>query len=83
MNQPLPDKANSTILAETRPVKYTWAKTGSHDHQWAEVSEDDEDSEGGEVCSFCKQAVVLESSDNAAALEENSSSSNLADSEKD
>ena len=45
MNQHLPRKANSTILAETRPVKYTWVKTGhpaSGVHQWAEVTEGDE-----------------------------------------
>ena len=43
MNQPLPDKADSTILAQTRPVKYSWAKTGSLSyHQWAAVSEEDE-----------------------------------------
>ena len=43
MNQPLPDKANSTILAETRPVKYNWAMTGNlSGKQWVEVSEEDE-----------------------------------------
>ena len=43
MNQPLPDKANSTILADTRPVKYNWAMTGNlPGKQWVEVSEEDE-----------------------------------------
>ena len=43
MNQPLPDKANSTILAETRPVKYNWAMTGNvSGKQWVEISEEDE-----------------------------------------
>ena len=39
MNQQLPDKANSTILASTRSVKYYWVKTeqGHHSH-WAELS---------------------------------------------
>ena len=43
MNQPLPDKANSTILADTRPVKYNWAMTGNlSGKQWVEVTEEDE-----------------------------------------
>ena len=43
MNKRLPRKADSTILAETRPVKYSWAKTGnSSHHQWAAVTEEDE-----------------------------------------
>ena len=43
MNQRLPRKTHSTILAEIRPVKYTWVKTGHPSgHQWAEVTEDDE-----------------------------------------
>ena len=43
MNKHLPRKADSTILAETRPVKYTWAMTGNPaDHQWTEVTEDHE-----------------------------------------
>ena len=43
MNQCLPRKADSTILAQTHPVKYSWAKTGnSSHHQWAEVTEEDE-----------------------------------------
>ena len=50
MNQHLPRKANSTILAETRPVKYTWVMTGNpSDHQWAEVTEDDEVAEEVQV----------------------------------
>ena len=43
MNKRLPRKANSTILAKTRPVKYAWAMTGNPaNHQWAKVTEDDE-----------------------------------------
>ena len=43
MNQRLPDEADSTILAQTRPVMYSWAKTGSSSHhQWAAVTEEDE-----------------------------------------
>ena len=44
MNQHLPRKADSTILAQTRPVKYSWAKTGnsSSHHRWAAVTEEDE-----------------------------------------
>ena len=44
MNQRLPHKADSTILAQTRPVKYSWAKTGnsSSHHQWVAVTEEDE-----------------------------------------
>ena len=50
MNQHLPRKANSTILAETRPVKYTLGMTGNpSDHQWAEVTEDDEVAEEVQV----------------------------------
>ena len=46
MNEPLPDKANSTVLAHTRPVKYYWVKSGGHSVcYWAEVSEEDEISE--------------------------------------
>ena len=30
INEPLPDKANSTVLAHTRPVKYYWIKSGRH-----------------------------------------------------
>ena len=45
MNEPLPDKANSTVLAHTRPVKYSWVKSGGHSCYMAEVSEDDELSE--------------------------------------
>ena len=50
MNQPLPDKADSTILAETRPVMYSWAKTGSSSHhQWAAVTEEDEIAEEAQL----------------------------------
>ena len=45
MNEPLPDKANSTVLAHTRPVKYSWVKSGGHTCYMAEVSEEDEISE--------------------------------------
>ena len=43
MNKRLPRKAKSTILAETRPVRYSWANAGNlSDHQWVEMTEDDE-----------------------------------------
>ena len=43
MNERLPRKAESTILAETHQVKYSWAMTGNPiDHNWAEMNEDDE-----------------------------------------
>ena len=42
MNEPLPDKANSTVLAHTRPVKYSWVKSGGHSCYMAEVSKYDE-----------------------------------------
>ena len=43
MNERLPRKAESTILAETHRVKYSWAKIGNHiDHNWAEMTEDHE-----------------------------------------
>ena len=43
MNQPLPEKADSTILAQTHPVKYSWAKTdNSSNYQWTTVTEEDE-----------------------------------------
>ena len=46
MNEPLPDKANSTVLAHTRPVKHYWVKSGRHSVcYWAEMSEEDEISE--------------------------------------
>ena len=46
MNEPLPDRANSTVLAHTRPVKYSWVKSGGHSGRYmAEVSEEDEISE--------------------------------------
>ena len=45
MNEPLPDKANSTVLAHTRPVKHYWVKSGRHLCSWAEMSEEDEISE--------------------------------------
>ena len=46
MNEPLPNKANSTVLAHTRSVKYYWVKSGRHSVcYWAEVSEEDEISE--------------------------------------
>ena len=46
MNEPLPDKANSTVLAHTRPVKYYWVKSGRDSVcYWAEMSKEDEISE--------------------------------------
>ena len=46
MNEPLPDEANSTVVAHTRPVKYSWVKSGRHSGRYlAKVSEDDEISE--------------------------------------
>ena len=48
MNEPLPDKANSTVLAYTRPVKHYWVKTKIGRHSvcnWAEMSKEDEISE--------------------------------------
>ena len=58
MNQPLPDKANSTILAETRPVKYNWAMTGNvSGKQWVEISEEDE---LAEECTDCYELLQLQ-----------------------
>ena len=66
MNLPLPDKANSTILAETRPVKYEWAMTGGlSGRQWAEVSEEDEIAEEIRIVSN----LTLNQSDNEPAQE--------------
>ena len=46
MNERLPDKANSTVLAHTRPVKYCWVRSGRHSVcYWSEMSEEDEISE--------------------------------------
>ena len=43
MNKSLPCKSESTILAETHRVKYSWAMTGNPiDHNWAEMTEGDE-----------------------------------------
>ena len=43
MNERLPRKAESTILAETHRVKYLWAMTGNPiDHNWLKMTEDDE-----------------------------------------
>ena len=43
MNERLPDKANSTVLAHTRPVKHYWVKSGRHSVcYWAGMSEEDE-----------------------------------------
>ena len=46
MNQQLPDRANSTILASTRSVKYYWikAEAGRCSH-WTELSNDDKTQE--------------------------------------
>ena len=42
MNQQLPDRANSTILASTRSVKYFWIKTGEGRYShWTELSIED------------------------------------------
>ena len=46
MNQQLPDKANSTILASTQSVKYYWIRTekGQYSH-WTELSNEDKTQE--------------------------------------
>ena len=46
MNKPLPDMANSTVLAHTHLVKYSWVKSGRlSTYCWAEMSKEDEISE--------------------------------------
>ena len=46
MNQQLPDRANSTILANTRSVKYYWIKTEKGRYsQWTELSTEDKTQE--------------------------------------
>ena len=43
MNEPLPDKAESTILASTRSIKNYWVKTEQyHKSYWAQVTIEDE-----------------------------------------
>ena len=46
MNEPLPDKADSTILASTRSIRNFWVKTESC---WAQVTSEDEIKEGSLV----------------------------------
>ena len=58
MNQPLPDKPDSTILAQTRPVKYSWVKIASNDSAqqrcMAEVTEEDELDEEAQLIVIAK-----------------------------
>ena len=46
MNQQLPDRANSTILASTQSVRYYWIKTekGRYSY-WTELSNEDKTQE--------------------------------------
>ena len=48
MNEPLPDKAESTVLASTRSIRNYWVKTEqSHESCWAQVTIEDEIREEG------------------------------------
>ena len=48
MNEPLPDKAESTILASTQSIRNYWVKTErSHESCWAQVTVEDEIREEG------------------------------------
>ena len=50
MNEPLPDKAESTVLASTRSIRTYWVKTEqSHESYWAQVTIKDEIREEGLV----------------------------------
>ena len=50
MNEPLPDKADSTISASTRSIRNYWVKTEQyHESYWAEVTIEDEIREEGFV----------------------------------
>ena len=43
MNELLPDKADSTVLASTRSIRNYWVKTEqSHESYWAQVTTEDE-----------------------------------------
>ena len=48
MNEPLPDKPESTTLASTRSIRNYWVKTEqSHESYWAQVTIEDEIREEG------------------------------------
>ena len=48
MNEPLPDKADSTILASTQSIRSYWVKTEQyHKSYWAQVTIEDEIREEG------------------------------------
>ena len=50
MNQLLPDKAESTILASTRSIRNYWVKTEQYrESHWAQVTFEDEIREEGHV----------------------------------
>ena len=66
MNKPLPDKANSTVLAHTRPVKYSWVKSGGHSCCMAEVSEDDELSESLQLLHKYRTSLTRHSSESVS-----------------
>ena len=60
MNKRLPRKAESTILAETHCVKYSWAMTGNPiDHNWAEMTEDDEVAEEVRMIENARTSTVM------------------------
>ena len=61
MNEPLPDKANSTVLAHTRPVKYYWVKSSEHSVcYWAEMSKEDEISENLQLFHQYQTSLTVE-----------------------
>ena len=72
MNEPLPDKANSTILAHTRPVKYYWVKSGERSVcYWAEMSKDDEISENLQLFHQCRTNLTdVEKYSNDSVIDE-------------
>ena len=48
MNEPLPEQAESTVLASTRSIRHYWVKTEqSYKSCWAEVTIEDEIREEG------------------------------------
>ena len=56
MNESLPDKAESTVLASTRSIRYYWVKTEqSHASCWAQVTIEDEIREEG----FAVQNAIM------------------------
>ena len=60
MNERLPRKAESTILAETHYVKYSWAMTGKPiDHNWAQMTEDDEIAEEVRMIENARISTVM------------------------